>query len=933
MSKRLFFILPVLLFAGLFCFFLSSDSGTPANISELRATHAEFLKNQALEKEKDISRLNRIRQGLPPNPYYHMMEYLTMNPALGHPEPYKVRDIYKDLLQNRRSRFKAPGGPDSQPWISRGPDNVGGRTRVLLFDPNDASGKRVFAGAVSGGLWVNNDITSESSTWEHVSGLSSNLNITCLTVDPNDQNTWYVGTGESYTGGDVIGTGVYKTSDGGQTWEQVLDVKDFETSTQNTSQRVVGGIFYINDIQAWDNGNSTEVFIGVSTHLYANAQNPDNFLGFFDRGLYRSVNGGAEWEQLIEEKSFNDFEVDANGNLWVATTYSFGEGEDSRGGDIYKREQGPSTSFEYITTIPDVKRTEIEASATDPNKFYIAAENTDNEADLFITTDAFSTVQKLNEPNDVDLDIPASDFTRGQAFYDLVIEADPNNDNIVYAGGINLFRSTDSGNSWNQISKWSNNPNLDNLPVSIVHADQHVISFRPGNSNQAVFGHDGGVSFATDLSRAGSSKVFFSPLNKYITTQFYSIAVAPTSFANGDHFLGGTQDNGTQLILNGDRESIGILGGDGAHSFFDQVDPDYLVANVIYNNLIVAYDFGQEGLTLIANNEDRDGFFINPQALDSNLDKLYSNGPEGVLYRYEDLTDLDLIGDDLTDDDQIAPRVSLTNSLLSTSISALAVSPFNTNSSTVLVGLIDGKLLKIENADGPPSQATYSQITGSQFVGSISDIEYGNSEDEIMVTFYNFGVRNIWYTENGTAANPTWVSKEGNLPDLPVLCILKNPLNPDEVIIGTELGVWATQNFSSNNPTWAHSYNGMSDVKVTDMDIKKGTNEVYAASYGRGMFTGQFTTAPSPGGGETDPNKVFVYPVVTDGNFNILSGKTLGATDVMIFDISGQLIQSQRVDLQENVPQPVELNSVASGVYFVKIKSSSKESVQKIVRK
>ncbi|MFD1079801.1 hypothetical protein, partial [Longispora fulva] len=184
------------------------------------------------------------------------------------------------------------------------------------------------------------------------------------------------------------------------------------------------------------------------------------------------------------------------------------------------------------------------------------------------------------------------------------------------------------------------------LPVSYVHADQHVIAFRPGNSNQAVFGHDGGVSFASDLSKASTSDVFISPLENYVTTQFYSIAVAPSSFANGDYFLGGTQDNGTHLIQNGSRESIGILGGDGAHAFYDQVDTDYLIANLIYNNLIVAYDYSQEGLTLIANNEDRDGFFINPQALDSNLDKLYSNGPRGILYRYDNLKDLELIGSD-----------------------------------------------------------------------------------------------------------------------------------------------------------------------------------------------------------------------------------------------------------------------------------------------
>ena len=201
------------------------------------------------------------------------------------------------------------------------------------------------------------------------------------------------------------------------------------------------------------------------------------------------------------------------------------------------------------------------------------------------------------------------------------------------------------------------------------------------------------------------------------------------------------------------------------------------------------------------------------------------------------------------------------------------------------------------------------------------------------MTFYNFGVKNIWYTENGSSDNPTWVSKEGNLPDLPVLTILPNPLNKEEVIIGTELGVWATKNFSSTSPNWTHSYNGMSDVKVTDLDLKKGTNEAYAATYGRGMFTGQFTASTDPGGGEPDQAQLVVYPAVSDGNYQVLSRASLGTAEIQIFDLTGQLVYSLKEDLQENIPVPVNIEKEASGVYFIRIKSSSKEEVHKIVRK
>ena len=938
MNKRLLFVLPVVLFAAVFGLYLSCENNAPSEISELRQRHEHFLKQNKPTKDKGFSRLEKIKKGLPPKKYYEEMEYLTMNPALGYPEPHKVRDLHEQLQKQRQSRsyIKAPGDSEQHPWVSRGPNNVGGRTRVLLFDPNDASGNRVFAGAISGGLWVNNNITRESSPWEQVEGLPANLNISCLTVDPRNSNIWYAGTGEQYTGGDVVGTGVYKTTDGGQTWNKVLDVEDFSESGSGTNIRAIGGVYYINDIEAWDNGSSTEVFIGVSTHLYANAQNPQNLLGFFERGLYQSKDEGASWNKVLEEESFNDFETDAAGNAWVSTTYSPGV-ENSFGGKIFRREKGANTSWSLVTTIPNVYRTELEASALNPDKFYILAEDQFEEASLWVTTNDFQNITRLNEPNDADLDIPPDDFARSQAFYNLMIESDPTNDDILYVGGIDLFRSTTGGNSWEQISKWSDNDNLDEIPVSEVHADHHVMRFKPGNTNQAIFGHDGGVSFASDLSAASTSKVFITPETDYITTQFYSVAVAPTSFATGDYFLGGTQDNGTLLIERGNPTSIGILGGDGAHSFFDQVDTEYLIANLVYNDLIILYNYDKDGFALIANNENRDGFFINPQALDSNLDILFSNGPEGVLYRYDNLTQLPLLGDDgIQQNSPIAPKVSLKNALLDSSISALTVSPFSTQSSTVLLGLTNSKLLKVENAHGAPENATWKKITGPEFLGSISDVEYGETPDEIYVTFYNYGVKSIWYTSNANATNPTWTSKEGNLPDLPVLSILPNPLNKDEVIVGTELGVWATENFTSSQPVWVQSYNGMSDVKVTDLDLKKGNNVVYAASYGRGIFSGQFKTAKEEaeerGEMVVEENVIMVYPTISGGNYQIVSGEDIEDMQAFVYNIQGKLIQVVKTPLEANEPIDVYIVTEAPGVYLFKITGAGKTEVQKVIK-
>ena len=105
------------------------------------------------------------------------------------------------------------------------------------------------------------------------------------------------------------------------------------------------------------------------------------------------------------------------------------------------------------------------------------------------------------------------------------------------------------------------------------------------------------------------------------------------------------------------------------------------------------------------------------------------------------------------------------------------------------------------------------------------------------MTFYNYGVESIWYSNDG---GENWSKKEGDLPDLPVYNIIQSPLDEDEVIVGTELGVWFTNNFSSSNPTWKQAYAGMKDVRVTDMDLRKGDNKVFASTYGLGIYSGVF---------------------------------------------------------------------------------------------
>ena len=610
-----------------------------------------------------------------------------------------------------------------------------------------------------------------------------------------------------------------------------------------------------------------------------------------------------------EDLEPNNIKIAADNSIYVSTqSNTFGEG----GGRIYHSTDGSTFTLKH--TVPSGSRTEIACSPTDANTIYVLAQLNSDPVGIYKTTDNFTNVTTLALPNDADTGIDANDFTRGQAFYDLLIRVDPTNDNILYVGGIDLFKSTNGGTSWSQISHW-----YGGWGYQEVHADQHGLAF--SSSSKMVFSNDGGVYLSTN---AGNN--IFPRKKGYNTLQFYTVGVAPTTaFSGNEYFLAGAQDNGTLMIENasdGVNSFYERQGGDGAYSFFDQDGTDqYCIANYVYNGNIKLYDFSNGNVRTINNESGSNGDFINQEALDSNLDILYSNyssSSDFIVRMYRNIKSGTVTKTNIAD-----------ASIMDSEPSALTVSHYTTNQSNLFIGLKNGKLIKIAGTTNTfPNNPIWTDITGTDFVGSISDIELGTNENEIFVTMHNYGVQNIWYTADG---GTTWVGKEGNLPDIPVKAILQNPLLLEEVIIGTELGVWRTSNFSDASPTWTQSYNGMSNVKVTDLDMRDD-NMVFAATYGRGIFSGQFTDAVASVDDVLTDKKAFtVYPTISDGDFTLMAKNDLGETTCRIFDMAGRQVYSSTINFNETSEQQVSVN-LRAGTYIVNlVDQNNKKSSSKII--
>jgi hypothetical protein len=708
---------------------------------------------------------------------------------------------------------------------------------------------------------------------------------------------------------------------------------------------VVGGVQVINDVVIKNNGGNSDIYVALGDGLYSNSRN-NSLFSPKTYGVYKSTNGGSTWTKLT---SPNDIEIGADGKIWVSSldSWTYGDG----GGKVFASADNGATftTKHTVTGNGGGSRVEIETSASNANKIYVLSELSQAtatatiEVKIELTTDGFATAPtSLTLPSDTDSRSATYGFTGAQAFYDLMIEADPNNDANVYVGGLNIHKSTNSGTSWSQITDWQSGNG--------VHSDQHAMTFKPGASTTgAVFGNDGGIFYCANLAGATNSNAAFATMNNgFNVTQFVGVGVLPGGVAGvtGDFFVAGAQDNGSQYSSTsaisttgasaGVNSTFRIQGGDGGKPLFAQDSDKYYVTNYVNNDSMIFRTIGSlttRTLNSIAAADRGMGLFYPAMALDSNLDMVYSDFTGGSpttyqIRRYNNIKS-GTIG-----------RNNLTNALLNQYPTALTVSKYTTGSTTLYAGLMNGRLLKITGANG--AAAVYTNISGPNFIGSISDVELGASEAQIFVTMYNYGVNNIWYTNNGTSATPTWYRLDGDLPDLPVNAILQNPLNTAEIMIGTDLGVWYANAFNpagsaDQSLTWRQAYNGMSGVKVTDLDLQPNSPtaptayNVYASTYGRGVFSGPLTNAIlSVNQNDIVAKSISVYPTISNGTVTISSDKSYGKTNLELFDITGKSVSTTTIDLNGNKTK-INFGTLSSGNYILKISGEEFVTTKRLV--
>lgn len=754
----------------------------------------EFIENHPYSKQVDYSTIEELPKKDRPDLASQQNFLMTVDPSL--------KDVPVDRLltafevQKNARLGMAADAINGVTWEERGPNNVGGRTRALMWDPNDSNNEKLWAAGVAGGIWFNNDITDAQSSWQNVDDFMANLAVTTFAYDPTNTQVFYAGTGEGYfNGGSVRGAGIFKSTDGGVNWSQISSTAN---STFNYVQRVVV--------------TSTGTVL-ASTR---------------DDGIQRSIDGGNSWTSVLNSGSAgasssrgNDIEIASNGDVYASlgifSTGSIHRSTDDgqnwtavtpSGGSPERIELAvaPSASSATGTTVIYA----VSSSNTNVEWFKKSVDGGANWTDITIPK---YRSQSCSESTD--------DFTRGQAWYDLTLAVSPTDADVVLAGGINVSRSGDGGTTMAEVSYWTGGCD------DYVHADIHNIVFRPGNPNEAVVGSDGGVSYSANVG--SSSNPSFSDRNKdYNVTQFYAVAAQNTAAV--DYFIAGAQDNGTQQFTDANGfATTEINGGDGAFCFIDQDDNNFQISSYVYNVYDRHNSTGAFTGSLV-NNQSK-GRFINPADYDNSSDILYSAGDSDELMRISAITG--------TPNAQESLSVTLNGGQIST----LRADANTAN--RIFVGTGSGSIFRIDNANATPTVANITSNISTS--GYVSSIDIGSSDDELIVTFSNYGVTSIWYTSDGGS---NWVDKDndGSLPDMPVRWALFNPNNTLEVLIATELGVWSTSDITAANPRWAQSSENLANVRCDMLQYRSSDNLVIVATHGRGVFTSDVfdgLTAPS----------------------------------------------------------------------------------------
>jgi photosystem II stability/assembly factor-like uncharacterized protein len=725
-------------------------------------------------------------------------------------------------------------------WRNIGPANMSGRVADVEGVPGNPN--VVYVGSASGGIWktVNGGIT-----WKPIFDSQPIASIGDIALEPGNPDVIYVGTGESKPRNSAsYGNGVYKSTDGGQTWRNIG-----LTNSERISRIIVSP------------SDPRVVYAGVLGHVYGpNAE----------RGVYRSMNSGETWERVLyidDRHGVAEMAMDPqNPNILYAGMWRFERKpwthlSGSEQGGVFKSVDGGRTWAKLTKGLPKLLgRIAVQAAPSNPNVVYVLAES--NEGTLFRSDDRGETFTNVYKAVDI--------VNRG--FYFTRMRVDPGDENRVYAISGNLMLSIDGGKTFKRIS---NN----------THVDYHSVWVDPLNPNRLWQSEDGGVAVSYDRG------LTFEPMMNIPLAQFYSIYYDKRApFYNVG---GGLQDNGTWTGPVRTREPSGIANddwrmisfGDGFQIVVDPNDPDVFLTEF------------QGGGIQWTNMRTREQFDVSPQP------RRNDGGPvKDLTYRFNwnspiiqsphdgktvyftgnvvfKTTDFGLggweqISPDLTTNDStkyVSPGgpVWKENTTAEYHGTIISFAESAAQAGVLWAGTDDGNLQVSRDAGKSWTNLTARGPAVPRF-SPVSHVEPSGTAAGSAYVAYD---RHMFddpkaYVFKTSDFGATWTDVTGNLPNGAYVHVVReDPKTPNLIYAGTELGLFAS--YTGGNAWQRMHGKNLPVVAVHDILVHPVMNDLLLGTHGRAFWVLDDATPAQQMNAATRAKAMHLFPLVAAYRYSI----------------------------------------------------------------
>ncbi len=788
--------------------------------------------------------------------------FLSRSGDLSTQSTAKFKQAVTTIQQNRSVK----GGAFQFPWRLEGPLNVNGRVNVLTVHPTNH--KVWLVGESTGGIYKT---VNEGQSYYSVFDSYNYLSISEIVYHPINHNIVFAGTGdENISGYPFSGDGIYKSTDGGEHW-QPLGLQDK----------------------------------GIITTICIHPTQPDTmfvasmgvpFVADSNRGVYRTYDGGASWQQVLLPDSTAgviDMILDFNNPQIIYATgwnrvrtnsISIANGPQSK---LYVSYDGGDTwQIKNIASGTGVNsRIGITQSQTAANRLYTTiVSNSYTIKGVYYSDDTAQTWQSISVQN-------ISNIYSGFGWYFGQIRVNPYDPNKIYIPGMTMYYYSLSTNAWTDITA--------------IHVDHHDLDFLSADS--LIASTDGGLFMSTDGGQT------WSDIDNIPSTQFYRIAFNPNT---AGEYWGGLQDNGT---VAGGASTLNAWqyksGGDGFQVVFDRNDP-YTVYTESQNGSLYYLQSGswtQDFTTGISTTDRRswDMPFVNDK---NNI--FYT----GTFRMYKNTTapygSWAPVSPDLTDGGAGRNHV----------VTAIGVSEINPN--YVYSGTGDGNVWRSTNAG-----YTWTEITNT--LGDIYVTSVEASPDFVDYVYVGqSGYRdnsNIAHIHKSTDKGNTWTSIAGNLPDMAVNAIAIIPGHHDSILfVATDGGVYGTIN---GGVQWGRVGDNMPIIPVFDLVFDNIERRLVAGTYARGMYSipidSIIPNLINSINSSTYETELSIYPnPVRDYLF--VEGQSMPLAQIQIINTAGKLVLKQ--DFSPAKKYRVNLHGLKPGVYYTRIYMHQHYITKKIIK-